>query len=142
MSKKPPSPIKHLDHLNLSVASFDETLDWYGRVFGFELVERGTQDGEPWGVIRAGDALLCIYQRPDRGDIAPYTTLGGPHRVHHFGLRITDREAWEATVEREDLEVDYGGAVDWPHSTSWYVKDPTGHQVEVALWRGDEVAFG
>ncbi len=29
--------LKNIDHLNLTVANFDETVAWYGRVFGFEL---------------------------------------------------------------------------------------------------------
>ena len=33
--------VKHLDHLNLSVASFEKTSDWYQRVFGFAVVESG-----------------------------------------------------------------------------------------------------
>ena len=74
--------VKHLDHLNLSVADFEETADWYRRMFGFEVVERGIQDGEPWGVIRGGDAMLCIYQRPD-WRIYDKDALGdaGQHRI-------------------------------------------------------------
>ena len=47
-----------LDHLNLTVRDFEETAAWYGRVFGFEVVERETDErGRLWGVLRAGDAL-------------------------------------------------------------------------------------
>ncbi|MFI5403950.1 MAG: VOC family protein, partial [Planctomycetota bacterium] len=55
--------VTRLDHLNLTVRDFDETASWYGRVFGFEVVEKETDaQGRPWGVLRAGDALLCIYE--------------------------------------------------------------------------------
>ena len=55
--------VTHLDHLNLTVRDFEETAAWYGRVFGFEVVEKETDaQGRPWGVLRAGDALLCIYE--------------------------------------------------------------------------------
>jgi catechol 2,3-dioxygenase-like lactoylglutathione lyase family enzyme len=37
--------IRQLDHLNLTVSHLDETVAWYGRVFGFVLVERDVQDG-------------------------------------------------------------------------------------------------
>jgi catechol 2,3-dioxygenase-like lactoylglutathione lyase family enzyme len=133
--------VKHLDHLNMTVASFGDTVDWYGRVFGFEVVEEGLQNGRPWGVLRAGEALLCVYEAPQRTTPPHWTEPEGIHRVHHFGLRITDREAWEATVTREALPVRYGGAYEWPHSTSWYVTDPSGHEIEVALWRDDAVRF-
>ncbi len=133
--------VKHLDHLNLSVRSLAETVAWYGRVFGFEVVEQETPRHEaPWAILRAGEALLCCYEHPDRG--VPDPEEHGHHGVAHFGLRIDDRAAWEATVEREGVAVNYGGAVRWPHSTAWYVTDPTGYEIEVALWDDDRVRFG
>lgn len=134
--------VKHLDHLNLTVESFDETVDWYRRVFDFELVQEEVTDrGVRWGVIRSGDAMLCIYERPNKEPPRAYEDRA--HTIRHFGLRITDRAAWEETMEREKLELGYGGAaVRWPHSTAWYVEDPTGHEIEVALWDDDTVRFG
>jgi catechol 2,3-dioxygenase-like lactoylglutathione lyase family enzyme len=135
--------VKQLDHLNLSVRDFAETADWYGRVFGFAIVERGTDRGAPWGVLRAGDAMLCIYEDRGRdsldGDELRERRL---HGINHFGLRITDRAAFEATVERERLEFSYPSPVRWPHSTAWYVLDPTGYEIEVACWDDDRVSFG
>ena len=129
--------------MNLSVHDFDETADWYRRVFGFEVVEDKTDsEGIRWGVIRAGDALLCIYEHEEL-EFADCHELRkkGFHSICHFGLAIDDREAWEKTLERENVDVQYGGAVDWPHSTAWYVSDPTGWTIEVALWHGNEIAF-
>ena len=133
--------VKHLDHLNISVRDFDETADWYARVFGFEVVEDQVDaDGIRWGVIRSGDAMLCIYEYPDLESVRPRTR--GIHGINHFALRITDREEWERVLEREQLELNWGGEVRWPHSTAWYVNDPTGYEIEVALWDGDAIAFG
>src|SRR6185503_12235140 len=39
----PMDPIRR-DHLNLSVKDLDETIAWYGRVFGFAVAEEGV-----WG---------------------------------------------------------------------------------------------
>ena len=132
--------VKQLDHLNISVSVFDETADWYARVFGFEVVEDQVDaDGIRWGVIRSGDAMLCIYEHPDLESVKPRTR--GIHGINHFALRITDREEWERILESEQLELNWGGEVRWPHSTAWYVSDPTGYEIEVALWDGDKVAF-
>ncbi|MHC4934280.1 MAG: VOC family protein [Planctomycetota bacterium] len=134
--------VKQLDHLNLSVQSFPETADWYGRVFGFEVVEDKVDRGMRWGVIRSGDAMLCIYEHPELGfEGSDEIRDRGLHGINHFGLRITDRESWEETVKREGIEVNYGGPVRWPHSTAWYVSDPTGYEIEVALWDDDEARF-
>jgi len=136
--------VTKLDHLNLSVRDFEETAAWYGRVFGFEVVEREIDDaGRPWGVLRAGDALLCIYEHPElRFEEPDARRTRGVHGINHFGLRITDRDAWEKTMEREGIVAAYGGPVHWPHATAWYVKDPTGYEIEVALWDDDTIRFG
>lgn len=134
--------IRNLDHINLTVRDFDETVDWYGRVFGFEEVEENVQDGVRWGVIRAGDAMLCIYEAKGRELLDRFELADrGLHGIAHFGLRISDPEAWLRTIEREGLEILYGGVVPWPHSRSWYVKDPTGYEIEVACWNEDRIRF-
>lgn len=135
--------VKHLDHLNLSVADLERTIDWYGRVFGFAVVERGVQeDGSPWAILRGGDALLCVYEHTELVFLNRHVRKDrGLHGINHFGLRITDRIAWEATIKRESVQVEYGGAIQYPHSLSWYVCDPTGYGIEVALWDDDRVAF-
>lgn len=132
--------VKHLDHLNLTVKDFDETADWYRRVFGFEVVQDEVADGMRWGVLRSGEAMLCIYEHPEF-EHGPREDLG-QHRLQHLALRITDREAWEEVLRREQLELNWGGETRWPHSTAWYVSDPTGYEIEVALWDNDTVTFG
>jgi lactoylglutathione lyase len=134
--------VAHLDHLNLTVRDLDETVAWYRRVFGFDVRETGTYKGAPWAILSSGEALLCLYEYPEREllDSAALTERR-IHGLSHFGLRITDRAEWEAMLEREQIPVEYGGVVRWPHSDSWYVMDPTGYEIEVALWDGDQVAF-
>lgn len=135
------SPVR-LDHLNMTVADLEESIAWYGRVFGFEVVERDVQDGVPWAVLRAGDSMLCIYAHPDRRHLGRFDLeKAGIHGMNHFSLRIEDEAAWRAVVEGESLEVLYGGVVEWPHSRSWYVQDPTGHEIEVTVWRGGAPDF-
>jgi catechol 2,3-dioxygenase-like lactoylglutathione lyase family enzyme len=130
--------VQQLDHLNMTVRDLEESAGWYGRVFGFERVEEGRTADGPWAILRSGDALLCIYEHAELG--APDEDAPS-HHINHFGLRIDDREDWERTVEREGVEVAYGGAIRWPHSTAWYVTDPNGYEIEVALWDQNRVAF-
>ena len=131
--------VKHLDHLNMSVADLALSADWYGRVFGFRRVEGGRYEGRPWAILQSGEALLCLYEHADRKE--PDPEVHGHHGLSHFALRIDDADAWEATVKRERVQVEYGGAVRWPHSRAWYVTDPTGYEIEVACWDGDRVRF-
>ena len=135
--------VKQLDHINLTVADLEASISWYQRVFAFEVVERDIQDGLPWAILRSGDAMLCIYQRPaaehlDRFELAKRKQ----HGVSHFALRVEDAKAWQATMDREELTPRYDGAITWKHSTSWYLNDPTGYEIEVVSWHGDQIAFG
>jgi catechol 2,3-dioxygenase-like lactoylglutathione lyase family enzyme len=131
--------VKQLDHINLSVANFEESAAWYRRVFGFEIVERAVRDGLTWGVLRAGDAMLCIYENPAL-EFADADTMSerGLHRVAHFGLRITDKAAWQEVLKQEKPHFHWR----YPHSESWYVTDPTGWEIEVALWDDETIRFG
>lgn len=133
--------VKHLDHLNMTVRNLDETKDWYKRVFGFELVESGLRGDMKWGILKGGDAMLCVYEYPDLKHPQKAAPRNMPHTINHFGLRITDRDKWQETIKRERLEVGYGGEVRYPTSSSWYVIDPTGYEIEVALWDHDVVTF-
>jgi lactoylglutathione lyase len=127
--------VSMLDHANYTVRNLEESIDWYGRVFGFKPVERGVVEGEPWAIIKAGEALLCLYEKTERTYLDRHQ-LGEAdiQTFAHIGLRVEDRAEWLATIEREDVEVLYGGEIECPHSTSWYIKDPTGWEIEVAHW--------
>ena len=135
--------IKGFDHMNLTVKDFDETVDWYRRVFNFELVERDVTEGVLWGILRSeggeGDAMLCIYQYPDRKFLDRHELKRRDiHGISHWGFRINDEEKWKETLDREGLTyITY----DNPFSKAWYVQDPTGYEIEVALWENDQVRF-
>ena len=134
--------VKHLDHLNLTVANLQETIDWYGAVFGFEVVERGARETKPWAILRSGEARLCVYEHPHRE--VPDRFLQDEelrHVIYHFGFRLTDREAWLAKVAEHGLKLEFGGENVYPHSRSWYISDPTGYGIEVAIWDEDEIRF-
>lgn len=134
--------VHSIDHLNLTVSNLQQSIDWYERVFGFKTVESGQRDSGPWAILRAGDAMLCMYedthrQTPDR------FLKDNPvrHVIYHWGIRITERAAWLETVERLDLQIEFGGEVEHPHSSSWYISDPTGYSIEVTLWKENTIHF-
>lgn len=133
------APNLRLDHLNLSVTNFEETASWYRDVFGFTIVEKGLYDGRPWGVIRAGDSMLCIYQSPERIQLDEEDERH--HRINHFAFRLTDEKLWLENARRLKLKFFYGGKVEYSHSVSYYVEDPSGYSIEVAFWENDQVSF-
>ena len=134
--------VSNLDHLNLSVHSFDETVKWYNKVFGFNLVEQGIENELNWGVLRCNDAMLCIYEVLELVQLDRFEMKDkGLHYLAHFGLRITDKKTWKEIIKREDLTILYNGVIQWPHSLAWYIKDPTGWEIEVVYWQDDTIRF-
>jgi catechol 2,3-dioxygenase-like lactoylglutathione lyase family enzyme len=135
--------VSGFDHLNLTVRDLAESKEWYGRIFRFAVVEEGVREGIRWMILRSsggrGGAMLCLYECPGYEGADP--ELPGRRRVHairHFGLRIEDEGLWRALLRREGLAYE---EVSWPHSTSWYVSDPTGYEIEVAHWKDGRVRF-
>ena len=127
---------------NITVRDFDESVAWYGRLFGFELVEESTaRDGVRFGVLQSDYAMLCIYEHPELEYVdCAELRKRGLHSICHFALRLPEatQKEWEALARNEKVEFDYGGHVPYQHSDSWYVKDPTGWSIEVDTWYNGE----
>ena len=132
-----------IDHLNMSVANLEASIAWYGGLFGFIVVEREVmEDGTHWAILRAGDALLAMYEHPER-ELYDDDDLQS-HRVHglnHFGLTVEDADLWLSKAESMGVEISYGGVIKWPHSRAWYVKDPSGWEIEVVAWDDGVISF-
>lgn len=130
--------VAKLDHINFTVSNFNESVDWYKKIFNFDLVENGvSQEGRRWGILQSGDTMLAITEYPDR----KWNFGEDYHQTYHFGLRLLDESEWEQKVREYKLETFYSSPIPYPHSTSWYVKDPTGNEIEVAIWKNNEVKF-
>ena len=130
--------VAKLDHVNFTVSNLNETAEWYKNIFNFELVEEGvSQTGHKWGILKSGDTMLAITEYPEK------TWYFGDkfHQTYHFGLRLKNKNEWEEKIKDYDLETFYSSPITYPHSTSWYVKDPTGNEIEVAIWANNEVMF-
>lgn len=126
-----------LDHINMTVTDLEESVQWYATVFGFEKVEHGvTPDQRPWAIIRNGDSMLCLYQ-PAHLDAKTDSAI----RIAHFGLRIGDKQEWLRKILSQRLEIGYGGVITYPFSESWYVEDPSGHEIEVSYCAGGPLRF-
>ncbi len=124
-----------LDHINMSVEDLQKSLTWYKNVFDFDTVEKGKHNGTPFAIVKSGESMLCMYQLPDR----PKPETSKHHKIFHFGLRISDPQQWEERMQ--DLNIEPNLVWDYPHSKSWYVSDPSGHEIEVCYWQNDRIQF-
>jgi catechol 2,3-dioxygenase-like lactoylglutathione lyase family enzyme len=99
-----------INHVVLEVADLDEALEFYGRLFEFEL--RGRVPGMAF--IDMGDQFLVLAQSRDPD---------GPDEERHFGLVVDDREAVRRRLEEVGAEILGGRGLDF--------RDPWGNRVQV-----------
>ena len=65
----------------------------------------------------------------------------GNHQINHFGITLTHEKEWIENIKKHNIEVMYGGQIEHKYSTSWYVVDPTGHEIEVSHWKNNNIKF-
>ena len=106
-----------LNHIALEVGDVEEALEFYGRIFEFELRGRGGR----MAFIDMGDQFIALAggraQEPDG------------HR--HFGLVVDDKEAARRALQEAGVDVQPSGSVDF--------RDPWGNHVQVVEY--SEIQF-
>lgn len=134
--------VRHWDHANITVNDLEQTIGFYGRLLDFVVVERGGDEAPfPWAIIRSGEAMLCIYEHPSLPVGPKYPEAPLTHEVRHLALRIQGGLAFLRRLNDQGVALLFGGPVEWPHSTSYYFVDPSGHQIEVVVWNDDSIRF-
>jgi catechol 2,3-dioxygenase-like lactoylglutathione lyase family enzyme len=130
-----------LDHVNLTVSDLEQSIYWYSKIFGFSEVEKGVgTKGQHWSIVASNDSMIVMTEQKD---LKPADTKNteGKHRIYHFGIRVSDEKAWEDRIKTFQLELNYGGAIEYPYSRSYYVNDPSGHEIEVSVSQQEKLQF-
>jgi len=98
-----------INHIAIEVGDIDQALDFYGKIFDFEL--RAKRPGNAF--IELGDQFINMMQ------------VGEPHedRRRHFGLVVDDRSSVRGRVEAAGGKLVPGPFLDF--------LDPWGNRVEV-----------
>lgn len=112
-----------LDHLNLSVKNLDETVDFYSKLFGFSVLkEQPEQDSK---IIGNDKVKLCLYQSDD-------LQVSQNSGFNHFGFHIENFEDIITICKEMNIEIFYGGPIEWEKSSSIYIADPNGYEIELS----------
>jgi catechol-2,3-dioxygenase len=132
-------PVAKLNHAVLYVRSAERAADFYGRVFGFEIVSKefggqaifmraaGGDNHHDLGLFSVGPDA----PRPPRGSTGLY----------HLAWEVSTIEDL-ATAARELAAVGaLGGASDHGVSKSLYGRDPDGNEFEI-MWRVPKAFWG
>jgi catechol-2,3-dioxygenase len=132
-------PVSRLNHAVLFVRDATRAADFYGRVFGFEVV--GTEMGGQAVFMRSpiGDnhhdlGLFSVgpdAPRPPRGSVGLY----------HLAWEVPTIEDLAAAARTLTEAGALGGASDHGVSKSLYGQDPDGNEFEI-MWRVPREAWG
>lgn len=118
--------VNHIDHLNVSVKNFDETIEFYNKVFGLEVREKGLSgQGNDYVIIGKQDQFyLCLYENEVKDVDGGF--------ISHFGVNIKNFDDILKNKDELNLDIQYGGAVDYGNTQSIYIKDPSGIEIELS----------
>jgi catechol 2,3-dioxygenase-like lactoylglutathione lyase family enzyme len=109
-----PSRLVGVNHIALEVDDVDEALEWYGRLFEFEL--RG-RHGDWMAFIDMGDQFIALSAGRTQA----------PDGARHFGLVVDDKEAVREGLQGLGVAVQPSGGLDF--------LDPWGNHVQVVGYR-------
>jgi len=112
-----------IDHLNLDVKNLEHTVEFYNKLFGYTVLKEQPEENSK--IIGNEHLKLCLYQK----DEFEYYEKNG---FNHFGLHINNFEDVVQKCKELDIEIYYGGPIDWERSSSIYIKDPNGYEIELA----------
>jgi lactoylglutathione lyase len=106
-----------MNHVALEVDDIDDALEFYGRIFEFDLRGRG----RTMAFVDMGDQFIAL----STGRTQP------PDRHRHLGLVVDDADAVRRALEGTDAEILPGRGLDF--------RDPWGNHIQVVQY--DEIQF-
>jgi len=135
--------IEQIHHVAYRCRDAKETVDFYGRVLGMELIGAIAEDKVP--STKAPDPYMHIFLDAGRGNILAFFELPNsppmgrdsntPEWVQHIAFQVADEKALDTIKARAQAEgVDVVGPTDHSIFKSIYLFDPSGHRLELAAW--------
>jgi len=119
--------VQRIDHLNITVADLDRSLDWYQKVLGVKT-ER----------IGEGRAAILFGNQKIHLDLAGATAMSGEKRMPAHICFITETPLGEvaAHLEKVGVAIRMQGPRAGATGTiqSIYVDDPDQHSIEIATY--------
>jgi lactoylglutathione lyase len=103
-----------INHVALEVGDLEQALEWYGRIFEFEVVRES--DFPHMAFLQMGDQFLNLTEGRSQS----------PDTHRHFGLVVDDKQATRGALEAAGAEIVPGRGLDF--------LDPWGNRVQVVAY--------
>lgn len=135
--------VEQIHHVAYRCKDAKETVDFYKRVLGMELIGAIAEDRVP--STKAPDPYMHIFLDAGGGNILAFfelpnsppmgRDLNTPDWTQHIAFTVKDMGALEEAKTRAEAEgLEVVGPTDHSIFQSIYFKDPSGHRLEVATW--------
>lgn len=129
-------------HVGISVPDLEESIAWYERMLGFEVVRRVAQDASPrmtFALLRRGDFHIELFEVADAEPLPEYRRdPSADLRVHgtkHLAFQVADARAAAAELEARGAEIAMG-PVENERSTFVFIRDNSGNTFELIQPKG------
>jgi catechol 2,3-dioxygenase-like lactoylglutathione lyase family enzyme len=119
-----------MDHVNMSVQNLEKSVIFYKNLFGFEVRKEDNSPNKldvPSKIIGNDSIKLCLYENPQM------SPDGG---IAHFGFYVKNFDQIMEKCKELNVKVLYDGPVEFEKSTSVYIKDPSGYDIELSKIQG------
>lgn len=130
-----------IDHINMTVSHLENSVSWYEKVFGFQLMQDGAYnigaEKVRWAIAAHRDFMICMYERKGRRN-AGENSQKNFYEIDHFGIRVSNLKIWKEKIKALKLKP---FVQEYPHSISYYISDPDGHYIEVSWTRNSSLYF-
>jgi lactoylglutathione lyase len=128
--------ISGIDHINMCVTNLERSIAFYRDVFGFEVKEDHRDlEKYPWVTLGIPNtAYLILYETEE-------ARVSHDRRIIHFGFALTQAQPIEDVLEKvlkagvETRKDQHGNplVVHWPKSSSLYLSDPDGYELDISI---------
>lgn len=115
------------DHMHIRVPDPDKTADWFGRVFGAEVI-RTMQHGQPRVDVKLGGAFIFIAPCGGNTNANPPNPYQG---LDHFGLTVKGIDAVVADLKTKGVTFTVEPHEVRPGTRIAFLKTPDGVLIEL-----------